>query len=183
MKQTIWTIVFFCTFLSFRAVANPWGNCGPGPQTEAIQDVFWKSDVQGSNGPEYTLKSGQTFSNTGALCRSGQVLKSADLIAEMRKGINPAKSVSSFQEIHSADEFQKFLKDHSIEVDDSNRLNEAVTAFLESKPTNYESMSGMPGKASNPIILVGASQKEALLMMASSDGKTQFATAMQFKLR
>lgn len=184
MKRTSMALLILCMFASYEASATAvWGNCGGGPQTEPIQDVFWKSDVNGSNGPEYTLKSGQHFSNAGAVCREGQALKSKDWIAELKKGINPAKSVTSFQVIQTADEFQKFLKNNAIEVEDLNRLHEVVAAYLESKPVNYESTSSMPGKAGNPTIIVGASNKEALILLASSDGKIQYATSMQIKLK
>jgi|GEM_PF-2477796 len=181
MKQSV--LLAALLFHSFQSFAAGWANCGGSPQTEPILDVFWKSDAQGGNGPDYTLKSGQTFSNIAALCREGQVLKTSDWITELKKGINPAKSISSFQEIHNADEVQNFLKNHSIEVDDFNRLNETVTAFLQSQPVNYESSSSMPGKASHPVMLVGASGEEAVLVLASSDGKDQYAAAIQFRLR
>ena len=135
--------------------ASNWSNCGGGPQTEPIQDVFWKSDVDGGHGPDYNLKSGQVLSNTGALCRGGQVLKTSDWITELKKGLNPAKSVVSFKEVRTVEEFQKFLQANAIAVDDQEKLTEAVTAYLQSKPLPTESTSAMPGKASNPAIIVG----------------------------
>lgn len=149
--------------------ANNWSNCMGAPQTEPIQSVFWKSDVDGGGGPEYTLKSGQIFINAGSLCRAGQILKENEWIKELKSGLNPANSVSTFREVRNAEDFQKFLQENQIAVDDEKNLTEAVQAFLAGKPIH-------------PMILVGASKKEVVILLASSDGKKQNATLMQMKL-
>lgn len=183
MKAKIIAVAFTLLATSGAFAASKWANCGSGPQTEPIQEVFWKSDVDGGHGPDYNLKSGQVLSNSGALCRGGEVLKTNDWIVELKKGLNPAKSVAAFKEVRTAEEFQKFLQANAIAVDDQEKLTDAVTAYLQSKPLPIESPSAMPGAASNPTILVGSSKEDAVILLASSDGKNQNATLMRIKLK
>ncbi len=179
MKTFNFFIILFVNATSLYSVAGTsWANC-PASYGNAVQEVFWKSDTEGGSGPDYHLKSGQTLINAGSVCQPGSVFKSEDWIKQLKTSLNPVKTITSFRLVKSAQELQKFLKDFEISVDDQDQLNRAVKAYLEGRPLSTHNASA-PELAPNPAILVGASKQQALISLATSDGKTRSATFMQF---
>ncbi|MNK52430.1 hypothetical protein D3C87_713640 [compost metagenome] len=159
--------------------ASKWANC-PGFYGVSVQEVFWKSDVDGGSGPDYHLKSGQTLSNAGSVCQPGSVLKPEEWVQELKTDLNPLKIVKSFKFIKSPEELQKFLREFGVIVDDQDRLNETVKAYLAGKAIANNEL--IPSESvSNPAILVGKSNQQALIALVTSDGKTRSATFMTLK--
>lgn len=182
LKLSISSILLSVFFGSYTFAESKWSNCTAGPQTEAIQKVFWMSDIAGGNGPTYKLQSGQTFSNAGAICTEIKIDSIKKWNEELKAGINPAKSVNSFKAVRTASELQDFLGSFKVSLKDPEKLNEAVTAFLTGRPLNYGSEASAP-KVLNPTIIVGASKKQAIIVLASSDGSNQSAVLLQLDNR
>lgn len=182
MKFFKFFIISFLNATSLYAVDGmSWSNC-PAFYGNAVQEVFWKSDTKGGTGPNYLLRSGQTFINAGSVCQPGSVFGSEDWIKQLKTSFNPTKSITSFRPVKSAEELQKFLKDLGISVDDQEQLNIAVRAYLAGKPLNTL-IGSIPELAPNSAILVGASKQQALITLVKSDGKVRSAVFMQFSMR
>lgn len=179
MKNLILANVLFFAVAPMQAIAaSPWANC-PGAYGNSIQEVFWKSDMDGGSGPDYHLKSGQTLTNAGSVCQTGSILKPEEWTQQLKTDLNPVKAVKSFKSVKSTEEFQKFLEDFGVKIEDEGRLTEAVKAYLAGKTIT----SGEPGPSEsvlNPAILVGKSSQQALIALVTSDGKTRSATFMAF---
>lgn len=180
MKNLISIILLLTAMAPLNSIAGgQWANC-PGFYGTSIQEVFWKSDVNGGSGPDYHLKSGQTLSNAGSVCQPGPVLKPEEWTTQLKTELNPVKSVKSFKSVRSTEEFQKFLNEIGVTVDDQSRLNEAVKAYLSGTPIE-SSEPGPKESAPNSAILVGKSGRQALIALVTSDGKTRSATFMALK--
>ncbi len=177
-KISIIAVVGATLFVPCLYAASKWSNCTAGPQTQAIQEVFWESDIAGGIGPTYELQSGQRLSNAGAICTEAKIGNIKEWNEELKAAINPAKSVTSFKSVKTASELQEFLSGFQVSVNDHRKLSEAVTAFLSGKPLNYDN-SGSAPKVLNPEIIVGASKKQAVIVLASSDGHNQSAVLLQ----
>lgn len=146
--------------------ATTWTNCpDPAPQARAVAEVFWKSDVNGGNGPTYDLPGGQTLDNAGVLCAEKKIDDLKQWEKELKSGINPAKSVSSFKMIKNSAEFRSFLESFGTSVSDQQSLDRAVSDFIG-------------GKSS---IVVGSSQKQAVILLAYDSGNGQAAMFLQLK--
>lgn len=177
-KNSIIAVVVSTLFVPCSYAASKWSNCTAGPQAEAIQEAFWKSDVAGGSGPTYELESGHTLSSAGAICTEIKIDNIKKWNEELKAGINPAKSVTSFKAVKTASELHEFLSGFQVSVNDPEKLSEAVTAFLSGKPLNYNNRGSAP-KFLNPAIIVGASKKQAVIVLASSDGLNQSAVLLQ----
>ncbi len=151
---------------SYSFAATKWTNCPMAvPAAQAVAEVFWKSDVNGENGPTYNLPGGQTLDNAGVVCAKKKIDDLTDWEKELKSGINPAKSVTSFKMIKNSEEFRSFLEAFGTTVNDQNSLDRAVSDFLE-------------GKSS---IVVGSSSREAVILLAKSDGNGETAMFLQIK--
>lgn len=182
MKNLIFASALLLVTAPLQSKSAPkWANC-PSFHGVSIQEVFWKSDVDGGNGPDYQLKSGQMLSNAGSVCQPGSVLKSEEWAQTLKTGLSPVKTINAFKSIKSPEEFQKFLKEFGVAVDDQERLNQAVKAYLAGKPLE-SSEPGPTELISNPAILVGKSNQQALIALVKSDGKYRSATLIALKQR
>jgi hypothetical protein len=172
--------IFFVLSMSNAAIASTkWANCMPVAQSELVAQEFWNSDINGGAGPDYTLKSGQLFSNAGNVCKQGKILSTNDWISELKGGINPAKSITLFKAIKDPTDLLKLLANHKVEVNDDTNLKSAIANFLQLPSDKSVGVSGTPH---NPTIIVGESSKEILIVLATSDGKSNAATLMKLKL-
>nr|BFD66937.1 hypothetical protein HAGR004_19590 [Bdellovibrio sp. HAGR004] len=180
MKNLILANILFFALAPLQSIAgSTWANC-PGDYGTSVQEVFWKSDVDGGSGPDYHLKSGQTLSNAGSVCQPGPILKPEEWTQQLKTDLNPVKTVKSFKAVKSPEELQKFLREFGVKIDDEERLNEAVKAYLAGKQiTNTEPKPS--ASISNPAILVGRSNQQALIALATSDGKTRSAVFLALK--
>jgi hypothetical protein len=180
MKNLILACALFIAAAPLQSMAAPtWANC-TGSYGTSIQEVFWKSDVAGGSGPDYHLRSGQILRNAGSVCQPGPFLKPEEWTKHLKTDLNPVRTVKSFKSIKSPEDFQKFLREFGVTVDDQDRLNEAVKAYLAGKSI----VSTEPGSLesiSNPAILVGKSNQQALIALVTSDGKNRSATFMALK--
>lgn len=166
MKQTTLAMILLLSLASFQSLAaTKLSNC-PSTHGASIQEFFWKSDVNGGSGPEYSLSSGQTLSNAGSVCQPGPVLKVEGWTSELKTEINPAKSVKSFAAIKTPEELIKFLNTFGVRIEEHGQLNKAVKNYLSTP---------------NSFILVGKSGINALVVLANSDGKNRYATFMSFR--
>lgn len=146
--------------------ATKWTNCPmPAPQAQAIAEVFWKSDINGGNGPTYNLPADQTLDNAGIVCTSKKIDGLKQWETELKGGINPAKSVTSFKMVKSSSEFKSFLDGFGTSVNDEQSLDRAVTEFLDGKSA----------------IIVGSSAKQAVILLAHSKGNNETAVFLQLK--
>lgn len=180
MKNLILIGALFFSITSQQSIAaSSWANC-PGFSTTAIQEVFWKSDIDGGSGPDYHLPSGQTLSNAGSVCQPGSALKTEEWERLLKTNLNPVKAVKSFTSIKSTEEFQKFLKEFGVTIVDLDKLNEAVKVYLSGKSI-VSSESEASKLILNPTILVGKSHQQALIALVTSDGKTRSATFLALK--
>lgn len=171
-------LILLGVLMSFQALAaSKWNNC-PGFYGESIFDVFRKSDMDGGNGPDFYLESGQKLSGVGSVCQTGAVFNEASWLAQMKSDLNPAKSVTAFRVIRSADDLHKFLTSLHVQIQDSQQLKKAVTAYLQGKKLDSVEEGTPQEVAENPFILVGSSPSQALIALTTSDGKTRAAKFM-----
>ncbi|MGZ3772397.1 MAG: hypothetical protein ACXVCY_01605 [Pseudobdellovibrionaceae bacterium] len=170
MKMLMFTTALIITASSYANAATKWSNCPLSlPEAKAIQEIFWKSDVNGEeHGPSYQLSSGQELNNAGVVCADHKISDLKTWNSELKAGINPAKSVTSFKFVKNSQEFRSFLKSFNTEVSEPEKLDEAVTEFLNT---------------SNRVILVGSSAKQAVIALASNDGMKQIVTFLQLKVK
>lgn len=159
--------------------SKKWANCLPVAQSEQILQEFWKADVDGGTGPDYTLKSGQVFSNSGNVCKSGNILSSEDWIKELKSGLSTAKSITSFQVIKESSDILALLSKKNIQVNDSSQFESAVASFLK-LPSNRNVADS--GTSQNSKIFVGESSTELIIVLTTSDGKNNAATLATVKL-
>lgn len=151
---------------SYSSAATKWTNCPMAvPQAQAIAEVFWKSDVNGGNGPTYHLPGDQTLDNAGIVCSPKKIVDLKQWESELKTEINPAKSVTSFKMIKNSDELKTFLESFGTSLKDQQSLDRAVADFLNGKST----------------ILVGSSRKQAIVLLAYSDGSSESAMFLHLK--
>ncbi|MEK6772298.1 MAG: hypothetical protein AABY64_00020 [Bdellovibrionota bacterium] len=166
MKNFFSRFIIICCFLvnGKSMAATKWTNClMPSSQSQAIAEVFWKSDANGGSGPTYDMPSGHTLSNAGSVCAEKKINSLSEWTSQLKSGINPAKSVTTFKLVKSASEFNSFLETVGTSVSDVDALESAVTAFLNSKSS----------------IIVGSSKNQAVILFASHEGKQEYARFLQ----
>ncbi len=174
---------FFLSAIIFSALSTNadelWAIC-PENYGIAIEEIFWNSDVDKGNGPDYHLKSGQIFRSIGNTCQKGSTLTPSDWIKVLNNKISSRKTVTSFKVIKSFEELKKFLEELNVIIDEPNRLKEAVDAYLAGKPLipNHPHYSTPARLTPNSAILVGTSSKEAVIALVNSDGKERHAKIM-----
>ena len=82
---------------------------------------------------------------------------------ELNSGLNPAKSITSFKTINSSQELENFLNNFGTILKDPQTLTSSVEAFLKG----------------NTAIIVGSSRKQAIILLATYDGKYESSTILQ----
>lgn len=147
--------ILLVSFLGTNSfAATKWTNCPiSAPKAQAIAEVFWSSDVNSGQGPTYHLPGEQMLDNAGIVCASKKVGSLAQWEAELKTGINPARSVKSFKMVKTPEEFKTFLETFGTSVNDQQSMDQAIADFL---------------KSDNSII-VGSSGKQALILLANSE--------------
>lgn len=171
MKMLMLTTALIITASSYANAATKWSNCPLlSPEAKAIQEIFWKSDVNGEeHGPSYQLGSGQELNNAGIVCADHILVSDLKTWnSELKAGINPVKSVTSVKFVKNSQEFRNFLNRFNTEVSEPEKLDEAVTEFLNT---------------SNRVILVGSSAKQAVIALAWNDEMKQTISFLQLDIK
>ncbi|MBO9668010.1 MAG: hypothetical protein J7501_14505 [Bdellovibrio sp.] len=127
--------------ISFQCFAQDrWANSTPFTEASAVSEVFRKSAVDDSLGPDYTLQSGQIFSNGVVVSRAGKVIGEKDWIAKLKNGEFGTNTgdielrASMVKVIKNVEDFQSYIQSLGVSVRNPEELRKAVADFLKPHP-------------------------------------------------